>query len=153
MKIQKHTIQWRCKLWGIWAQQPRVEYERSSSVFGRIHEEQENAGIHGDGIRFEIIDGVSCRPDGGMARAVIAKGRAIAHDIRCRETAEAISCLPAQMRNAIVHTYVVPHRESPRGFAEVARRLDIDESTVREYLRVAHERIARRIYGPFEIVA
>lgn len=152
MKIQRHTVQWRLKLWGRWTQEPRPEFTPSSSVFGTIKEMEGNAGIHGDGIRYEIIDGVSCPPDGGMARAVVRRGRAIAHDIRCRETADAVSRLPDQMRRIVRDTYVVPVREHPRSAREVARRLRLHHSSVQGALDAAHARVARSIYGPFEVL-
>ena len=74
MKIKPHTVQWRLKNWGEWVQRPREEFARSTSVFGKIASEQFNAGARGDGIVFDVIDGISCRPDGGMAEAVVKRG-------------------------------------------------------------------------------
>jgi len=154
MKIERNTVQYRLMKWGQWCQEPAAVLSRSSSPFGRIAEMQENAGIRGDGIVFELIevDGevVSCPPDGGMSAMVEQRGRELAHNIRCRETNEAVQHLPQAMRRAIWETYVVPHRERPRSARVVAGRIGVDESTVRESLKGAHAKISARIYGPFD---
>lgn len=157
MIIQKHTIQHRLKHWGEWSQEPRRDWGRSSSPFGKIAEMHENAGIHADGIRYEIltVDGqsFSCPPDGGMSAEVERQGRAMAHDIRCREVEEAVSNLPQAHRLAIIHTYVVPRREKPRSTRAVSDLMSCSHTQVARLLSEAHERLARRIYGEFEIVA
>lgn len=151
VKIPPHSVQSRLEKWGQWVQQPRQITAASSSPFGRIAEERNAAGNHGDGIRYEIIDGVACPPDGGLAREMERKARAWGHDIRCREVHEAVGQLPDAMRKAITDTYVVPDREDPRSAREVARRLDRDVSTVEEALEKAHKRVARAIFGPFTL--
>lgn len=151
MRPKRHTVQFRLWRWGGWVQLPREDIARSSSPFGRIAEERNAAGNQGDGIRYEIVDGVSCPPDGGMSRAVEHAGRAISRSIQCREVHEAVSFLPERMRQVTIETYVVARGEDPRSARSVAERMGLDESTVREALKAAHERVSRRIYGPFEL--
>lgn len=157
MIIRKHTLQHRLLQWGQWTQEPRREFGRSSSPFGKIAEMHENAGLHGDGIRYEIIvvDGksVQCPPDGGMWAECERAGRALSFDLKCREVEEAVACLPDAMRKAIIETYVVARKNDPRPQKEVAKRLKVSRSTVRDALKTAHGRIALRIYGPFQLVA
>lgn len=157
MKIPRHTVQHRLMTWGRWVQEPKREFARSSSVFGRIHEMQENAGIYADGIRYELIevdgDSVMCPPDGGLSREVERRARELAHDIRCRETHAAVSMLPDDLRLTIIHVYVVPVREEPRSMRAAAKRLGVSDKTIGARLKSAHERVAREIYGRFEVVA
>ena len=142
--------------WGRWTQQPKPHFERTASVFGRIKEMGENAGIHGDGIKYDLLevdgDVFMCPPDGGMGDMVDRAGSALAHDLRCRLFADAVANLPAQQRAAIITMYVVPLREDPRSIREVARQLEKDYSTVKESLATAHTKIGRRVYGTFELV-
>lgn len=156
LKIERNTIQWRLKLWGRWVQQDKQHFAHYSSVFGRIREMQDNAGIHGDGIRYELIEvdgeSVMCPPDGGLSRAVERQAADLLHDIRCRETHAAVSMLPDAMRRTIIAVYVVPAREQPRSARRAAEKLSINHKTVLEALKTAHERVAREVYGPFEII-
>lgn len=153
MKILRHTVQFRLQKWGQWTQEPRREFGRSSSPFGKIAEMRENAGIRADGIRYEIIvvDGksVQCPPDGGMSAECERAGKALSFDLQCREVEEAVASLPDGMRRVIVDTYVVDKLEEPRSQERVADRLKLSRSTVRDALKTAHVRIAARIYGPF----
>jgi hypothetical protein len=155
MTIRKHTVEYRLMKWGQWTQEPQRHFGRSTSPFGTIAEMQDNAGIHPDGIRYEIIevngDSVSCPPDGGMWHEYERAGKALAFDIQCREVEEAVSRLPCQMRKAIIHTYVVGRLDDPRSTHEVARRMNLSQSTVRESLSVAHQRVSRAIYGAFSL--
>lgn len=152
MKVQRHTVQHRLKCWGRWVQEPRHLTSASSSPFGRIADERNAAGNHGDGIRYEIIDGVPCPPDGGMAREIERRARAWGHDIRCRETHAAVAMLADNLRRMIIAVYVVPQREEPRSGRQAAEKLGIDEKTIRKYLKAAHERVSREIYGRFEVL-
>eukprot|EP00456_Euglypha_rotunda_P026519 TRINITY_DN21361_c0_g1_i1.p1 TRINITY_DN21361_c0_g1~~TRINITY_DN21361_c0_g1_i1.p1 ORF type:complete len:182 (-),score=35.40 TRINITY_DN21361_c0_g1_i1:346-891(-) len=141
--------------WGRWTQQPKPHFARSVSIFGRIREMHENAGISGDGIRYDLVEvdgeAVMCKPDGGMADMVDRIGEAMAHDLRCRLFADAVANLPGQQRSAISIMYVVPLREDPRSIREVARQLERDESTVREAVSAAHRKVGSRVYGTFEV--
>lgn len=156
MKIERHTVQHRLMCWGRWVQEPRREFAHSSSVFGRIREMQENAGISGDGIRYDLIevdgDAVMCPPDGGLSRAVERRARELAYDIRCRETHAAVAMLPDGLRSAVIHVYVVPQRERPRSARRAAERLGVSDKTLRKRLDEAHERVALEIYGRFEVL-
>lgn len=153
---ERHSVQSRLAKWGRWVQEPRPELSRSRSVFGRIQDDRENAGIHGDGIRYDLVtvdgDTVSCPPDGGMSAAVEWRGKALAHDMRCRETARAVGMLPQALRAALQERFVVPPREKLRSATIVGLRLGITGSAAEKRLERAYDRIARDIYGPFEVV-
>lgn len=157
MKIERHSVQWRLMMWGQWTQEPRREFARSSSPFGRIVEMQDNAGIVPDGIRYEIItvdgEAVSVPPDGGLSEACERAGRSLAHDMRCREVESAVADLPDGMRKAIITVYVVPRREKPRSEREAALRLGVSQQTINEALTKAHARVSRQIYGMFDLAA
>lgn len=149
-KITPNSVQSRLEQWGQWVQERRHIEPASSSPFARIREMRENAGI-ADGIRYEIIDGVACPPDGGMAREVERRARAWAYDIRCRETHTAIADLPDGMRRAVIAVYVVPQREGPRTIRAAAHEAGIPKSTFAELLGAAHTLLSRAIYGPFSL--
>ena len=156
MNIQKHTIQERLEKWAQWTQEPRRQFGRSSSPFGKIAEMRENAGIRADGIRYELItvDGVSvsCPPDGGMWSEVERQGRAMAHDMRCREVDQAVADLPTPNRMAIIHTFVVSRREKPRTTRAVGDLMACSHNQVAKLLREAYARICYRVYGPFQVL-
>lgn len=152
MKKDRNSIRSRLRHWGRWTQAPRLDLARSSSIFGIIVDMHENAGIRGDGIIYEIIDGVSIPPDGGMSAAIEQRGHEAAHDIRCRETHEAVSHLSERLRQAVTHTFVVQERESTRTAARVAELMDISVHTAREYLAEAFDQLSDRIYGRFVLV-
>lgn len=156
MNIRKHTIQHRLQQWAQWTQEPRRLFGRSSSPFGKIAEMQENAGVHVEGIRYELItvDGVtvSCPPDGGMWSEVERQGSAMAHDMRCREVESAVADLPLDHRMAIVHTFVVTRREKPRTTRAVGDLMDCSHKHVQKLLREAYVRVSYRVYGPFEVI-
>lgn len=151
MKTKSHSVQSRLKKWGHWVQDRQHLSAASYSPFGKIADERNASGNHGDGIRYEVIDGVSCPPDGGLSRELERHARAWGHDIRCREVHQAVASLPPGMRRAIVETYVVSAREDPRSAREVARRLDLHLKTVQESLHAAYRHIEREIFGPFEL--
>lgn len=142
--IHKRLIQW-----GEWIQDPRPPYDPTKSPFGRIQKEQFNAGARSDGIRYEVIDGVSCKPDGGLALLAEKMGRMIAHGIKCKETHSAVHDLTERMRQIVYLRYVVPRREKPRSLQAIADSLSLDKSTIHESLNAAAGRIERRIYGPY----
>lgn len=152
MRIKPHTVQHRLQQWGRWMKSPRIHFTPTVSPAANMVEMKENAGIHGDGMKFEIIDGVSIPPDGGMSRAVERRGRELAHDARCRETNEAVMTLPLRMREAVIRTFVIEDREDPRTQELVAELMHLSVRTVQEYLETAYERVSRRIYGTFEVL-
>lgn len=154
MKVQRHTVQWRLAICFQWKQQPNHNVAMSSSPFGKIADERNAAGSHGDGIRYEIVaedgDAVACPPDGGMERAMRFRGRMAAHDMLCRETWEAVQLLPQVQRAVVTQTYLVPSREDPRGARAVARLMGLHHSTVQEALQRAYAAVSLHIYGPFD---
>lgn len=156
MNIDRNSIRSRLRHWGEWVQEPRHDVARTTSHSGTILEQKNATGSRGTGIAYDTIyvdgEAVQCRPDGGMFSAIERRGRVIAHNTRCKETGEAVSMLPAEQRRAIVDTYVVKGMGKPRSAAEVARRLQKSESTIRESLEAAYDRLSRTIYGVFEIV-
>ena len=152
MRIERNTVQWRLMLWGRWVTEPRVDDTRTTSPFGRIAEERNAAGNHGDGIRYEIIEGTACPPDGGMAKAVEFRDNVIMHNIRCREVQAAVAWLPEQMRKVVVETYVVPRGCKPRSQRAVADRMNLSQSTVRDALQSAHSKVSVSIYGPYDLM-
>lgn len=156
MKIEPHTIQSRLKFWGQWRNEPRRYFGRSSSPFARIAEMKENAGIRPEGMAYELIsdeDGVFlCKPDGGLSSEVERSGRALAHDMKCREVQQAVLSLPKAMRRTVIAMYVVPKREDVKTAQAVAERLGVSRETVREAMKVAHRKISIAVYGPFEMV-
>lgn len=157
MKIERHTVQWRLMEWGRWTQEPRRDFGRSSSPFGKIAEMHDNAGIHADGIRYEIIseggETFSCPPDGGMSAEVERNAKALAFDIKCREIESAVSELSDAARRVVIATYVVPKRERVRSGRQAADKLGITQQAVHEHLENAHEKVSRRVYGAFHIAA
>ena len=166
MRIEKHTIQWRLWTWGQWVYEMRSKMLMIGGVAKQIGDsgqvaqiapvgwarDRNAAGSHSDGIKYQIIDGVPVPPDGGMGELIERRAASIAHHLRCKETNEAVSWLPQGMRRIVVDTYVVPGRGKPRSTRLVAERLMLNQKTVQESLQTAHEKLARRIYGPFEIV-
>lgn len=152
MIVKPCSVQRRCQQWGQFVQQSRVHFTRSASVFGRIKDMHGNAGIHGDGIRYDIVDGVSCRPDGGMSALVEQRGRELAYNIRCKETHDAIMQLTSELRAVIEATYIVPYREKVRSTRDVGEVLGLNYRKVARQLVRAHELIADRVYGNFQVV-
>lgn len=152
MKITPHSVESRLQKWGQWKQEARHIEARSSSPFGRIADERNAAGNHGDGIRYEIIEGTPCPPDGGLAKEYERKAAAWGHDLRCREVNSAVADLPDELRRVIIETYIVPGREDPRSAELVAQRIGSNRKAVSRLRIDAHNRVARAIYGPFEVV-
>ncbi|MGB1561569.1 MAG: hypothetical protein ACPHN2_08740 [Sinimarinibacterium flocculans] len=154
MKIRPHSVESRLQKWGQWVQEARHVEVRSSSPFGRIADERNAAGNHGEGIRYEIIEGTPCPPDGGLSREYEAKAAAWGYDIRCREVHAAVSELPDDLRRVMIETYIVPPREEPRSAEHVASRVaHLNRKAVSRLRIEAHDRVAQKIYGPFEVVA
>ena len=153
VKLEKHTIQWRLWLWGMWVQEARTELSQSYSPFGRYAEMQEFSASHADGIVYEIIDGTPCPPDGGLARSVELRAGIIMHNQRCKDVNEAIYWLPPKMAEIVRTTYIVPGKGEPRSTRHVAELLGLSQATVQQALKDAHARLSRRIYGPFEFVS
>lgn len=153
MKIEPHSVQARLQKWGRWRQQPRPQLAAWPSIFGRIKDEGGNAGIHGDGIRYEIIDGVSCPPDGGLSKAYVKAAKATTWDTLCREVDEAVNSLPPRRRLIIETVYIVAPREHPRSQARTAALLELERTTVRESLNLAHAFVADRIFEKFVLLA
>lgn len=152
MSTKRSPARKRLEDWGQWVQNPRSVQAGTYSVFGKIADERNAAGDRGEGIRYEIIDGVSCPPDGGLAREMEIKARAWGFDFRCRETHAAIDLLPAQMRLAIREMYAVPSREEPRTIRAVSVRMNRDYKTIHESITTAHQKIERELFGPFEVL-
>jgi|SRR5581483_4362334 len=118
-------IEQRLIEYGEWLNQPRFDAPMGQSVFGRIRDEQENAGAHGEGLKPDIIDGVPCRPDGGLGNLADRLGREIARDNRCRDIADLLAYLPAHHRTVFDATYLAPPRDIPRSERSAARLLGI----------------------------
>lgn len=123
------TIESRLREYATWRAQPTPDYATGSSIFNRIKEDQENAGAHGIGFKPDIIDGVPCRPDGGMSRMADRLGRIIAIDNRCREIQDLLVFLPAELRSVFDATYIGLPREVPRRQRDAAVRMKLSLSS------------------------
>lgn len=128
MRNHNMTIEARLIEYAEWLNDPALNCAVGWSVFGRIQEDQENAGLHGDGFKPEIIDGVPCRPDGGVGALAERLGRDIARDNRCRDIHDLIQYLPAHHREVMAAAFVGERREVPRSVRSAADRLGIKRS-------------------------
>lgn len=152
MNAEGKIVRSRLIQWGQWIQNPKQVHTRLASPNGRIADDKHANGIHGDGIRYEIIDGVSVPPDGGLAREMECRARAWGWDTRAREVNEAIRKLTPAMEQVVQAVYVVDARSQPRTLREVAAKMNKAHTTIAECLDAAHKRIAREIFGPFEVL-
>lgn len=118
---QPQSIDQRLREYAAWKREPALHVSTGGSIFGKIRDEQFNAGARGDGIKPDIIDGVSCRPDGGMTRIMDDIGRELARDNRCRDIEDLMRYLPEQYRAVYVATYGGLERRSERVSAELLK--------------------------------
>lgn len=112
------SIDQRLREFALWLQSPELDIPVGRSIFGRI---RDDAGVRGEGVRPEIVDGVSCRPDGGMSRLCDRLGRAIARDSRCREMYDLAQYLPAHHLEILKVTYLGPEPRSVRACSELLK--------------------------------
>jgi hypothetical protein len=145
-------IERRLREWAGWLHSPSYNAYPSTTVEWRIFTERENAGARGDGMRYEVLDGVVCRPDGGMSQHAMRAGRILALDARCHETHKAIEILPGPMRLVVVKRHVRPdRRDKPMSFRALEGVLGEAEETLRDRYNAAARRLDRSIYGPFVV--
>ncbi len=93
----------------------------SGSIFGRIQEMQANAGSKSEGFKPDIIDGVPCRPDGGIGALAQRMGRQIAIDTRCREIHDLMPYLPEPYQHTFMAAYTGPERRTTRQAATILK--------------------------------
>lgn len=132
MSLSPQTlVRRRLEEYAEWCNAPAPNYSSGSSIFARIQDSHENAGISGSGMRPDIIlvddEAVACRPDGGMGRMAEDLGRMIAADNRCREIHDLVPYIPDFLRPVFNAAYV--GFEVPRPDEEAARRMGVSKST------------------------
>lgn len=122
-------IEGRLVEYGSWIRHPIV-FGGSPSIFAHVAEMKENMGFHGEGFAPEIIDGVMCRPDGGLANSITRMSGILAFDLRGREVHEAMRLASRRMRDLVSVTYIQAPTRRPRSRQLAAQLLGIGE---REY--------------------
>jgi hypothetical protein len=115
------SIEQRLREYAQWLREPGLEVGMGDSVLARIRDEQHNAGA-AEPLRSEIIDGVSCRPDGGLGRLAERMEYALRRDMRCRDIHDLALYLPPHHREVLAATY---ESGEPRSVREAAERLGI----------------------------
>lgn len=115
------SVEQRLREYARWLREPALEVGMGDSVLARIHDEQHNAGA-AEPLRAEIIDGVSCRPDGGLGRLAERMEHALRRDMRCRDIHDLAQYLPAHHRAVMAATY---GDVEPRSVREAAGLLGI----------------------------
>ena len=139
----------------------RVRHERPVSTFGdspfaRIAEMKENAGIYGNGIRYDMItteddpEVTPCRPDGGLGALADRAGDALTRQIRCQEVATAINQMPTPYREAIFAMYHVEQRERCRSFMDAAAKCGKPKGTYQLILTSAYGWLEGRLCLPVD---
>lgn len=122
-------VERRLDEYATWRNQPDMIYPSGASVFARIHEMQENAGVRAQGIKPDILvyngEAVMCRPDGGMARKAEVLGELMETEQRCIAIHDLVRYLPDDLQRVFLATYVGPPREVPRRERDAAERLQI----------------------------
>jgi hypothetical protein len=113
------SIDQRLRELAAWLEDPELELGLGQSIFGRIRDEGHGAATASPGLRPDVIDGVSCRPDGGMSRLCERLGRQIARDSRCRELYDLVRYLPRHHLEILRVTYLGPETRSVRACAEL----------------------------------
>ena len=116
------SMEQRLREYADWLAGGTLQVSLGPSVFGRIREERGNAGMRSEGLQHDIVDGVPCRPDGGMSRMVERLGAEVARDNRCREIADLIPYLPQHHRQVLSVVYLGPE---PRTAKEAAQLLQM----------------------------
>ncbi|MDR3414613.1 MAG: hypothetical protein P4L83_00370 [Nevskia sp.] len=111
------TIEQRLREYAAWLRHPRLEIG-CGSIFGRIQDEQMNAGAGGDETRPDIVDGVSCRPDGGLSRLAEQMSRDLRRDMCCRDIHALVQHLPEHHRRTLAAIYDSSEPRSVRAAAE-----------------------------------
>ncbi len=119
----QQAVEQRLEEYAAWRNQDGTQYPTGDSVFGRIQDMQENAGLHGDGFKPDIIDGVPCRPDGGLARRAHQLGWQIDMDQRCSEIHDLVQFMPSDLVRVLEAAYIGPPLEVPRPDRDAASRL------------------------------
>jgi hypothetical protein len=118
--MKRHmSIDQRLREYAAWRHNPTLDLPSGRSTLARIKDERHNAGAGGHEIRPDIIDGVSCRPDGGMAVMAERLGEQIARDSRCRDLQDLVRYLPQHHRAVLEATYGGPERRSIRAAADL----------------------------------
>jgi hypothetical protein len=119
----------RLREYGQWCEQGALQVTVGHSIFGRIREMQENAGLHSEGWQPDIVDGIACRPDGGMMLLMERIGAEAARDNRCREIAALVPHLPQAHRRVLTVVYLGPE---PRTAREAAKVLEVSVGKFQE---------------------
>ena len=115
------TMEQRLMEFAEWRQSGGLQVPLGESIFGRIAREQAGAGPGGEKARFEIVEGVPCRPDGGMGRMMEMYGAQAACDSRCREIRELLPLLPELHRETLEAVYLGPERRQAREAAQLMK--------------------------------
>lgn len=115
------SVEQRLREYAQWLRDPALDVGTGDSVLARIRDEQHNAGAAAP-LRAEIIDGVSCRPDGGLGRLAERMEQALRRDMRCRDIHDLARYLPQHHREVLSATY---DAAEPRSVREAAERLGI----------------------------
>lgn len=117
--------------YGLFLRHPFVVQTGVRSVFARIARDHSNAGTYGDGFAPDIIDGIACRPDGGLADLVSKQWGELRTQIRVREVHEAVQLMRDPRWRHLVHiTWVdIPDRQPcrPQRLAAEAMQLNLSE--------------------------
>ena len=123
-----------------------------ASPFYKIHREQENAGAHGSGIKFDIIEvdgeSIAVPPDGGMGEFCERHERRMHFHLRAREVASAVDMLPPDLRAVVIETYRVSQRERPKSERVVALAMGITRIEVIKRLERAYGWLSRDLGIP-----
>lgn len=126
------------------------------SPFAKIAEMQENAGIRGSGIRYDMIsteedpEVTPCLPDGGLGELAERAGHSLTQQIRCQEVATAINQMPEMYRSAIFAMYHVEHRDRVRTFTDAAAKCGKAKGTYQLILTRAYGWLEGRLCLPID---
>lgn len=135
-----------------WLHEPGMQFSQPS-VMGRIQDEQENAGARGSGMKYEMVDDVPCRPDGGIAALVERMDRALSRDKRCRELREALDALKQISADgyAVIDALYGGHwRDMPRSLEGASLMLGVKIGAFRERKTRAIAWLAGRLMLPVD---
>ena len=123
-----------------WAHSPNAFPPRSPN--GKIADEKESSGHRGKGMVFDVIDGVSCRPDGGMSHYYERHSNELRQYDRAREVTKALRDLPDIHKAALLARFDVPKLERPLSFEQSAERLGLCKATYQRRYDSAVKRLA-----------
>lgn len=120
--------------WATWRLEPAIDCTKGQTIMQRIKVDQHNAGASAQGgFHYEVIDGVPCKPDGGVAQLVERMGRELVRDRRAREVEEVVHRMPRDLLLIVQATYVCVHyRDIPRSERDAAEVLKLKKGKYRE---------------------